>query len=243
MKKSKKKKNNYFPEETKKAVVEFIKAETIDEKNYIYEQKLYKPLDEMIKININTHGFFQTGFEVQSLVQQVHMFVIEQLRAMDFIEGEGFTKFDPDEGDAFSYCNRMIKNYMVQLQQQNQRRQQKLGMESIDEDENYYIETYYEEDPHFKLDEYFVEYIEYMGENIDIYFEKEDEKKIAHVFMEIIKDPRNNFSNKKTLMIYFKNIMNEKNYKLNKVLNTFKDMYYELIDEYSEKLELEEIYD
>lgn len=235
-------KNNYFTKDTKQSLVTFIKTDSLEKTNYIYQAELYYPLDEMIRINIHKHKFYDTGFEIDSLVQEVHMFLLTKFRSFEYTEEDGFSMFDPNEGDAFSYCNRMIKNFLIQLQQLNQRRKNRLGFESIDEDENYYIETYFEEEPYFELDEYLVQYLEYMEQNIPEIFDKDDEQKIAHILLEFIQDPRNNFSNKKTLMAYFKNILNEKNYKLNKVLNIFKDKYFEMKEEYSDKLELEDIY-
>ena len=133
----------YFTKDTEKSLVKFIKTKNIELKNNIYTKELYYEFDEMIKININVHKFNQTGLDFESLVQELHLHLTEKLRDFKWDEELGFDKFDPEKGEAFSYCNRMIKNYLIQLQEKNQRKISKLGIESIYDDKNWYIETFF----------------------------------------------------------------------------------------------------
>lgn len=236
----KKKINNYFDSETKKSFVKLIKSNSLTEMNRIYEKDLYKPLDEMIKINIHAHGFYHTGFEIDSLIQELHLFLVSKFRSFEYDEIDGFSKFDPEVGNAFSYCNRMIKNFLIQLQQKNQAKQKKLGFDSIDDDENFYIETFFEEEKNFEISEFFEEYITYMENHLELVFDLEDDYRIAYILLELLKDKRNNFANKKTLLSYMKSIISEKSYKINKVINTFRSLYFVLKKKYYEKLELEQ---
>jgi len=224
----------YFTKETENSLITFIKTDDLDEKNLIYTSELYIELDEMIRININVHKFFQTGFEIDSLVQEVHLHLIEKFRIFSWNEETGFDKFDPEKGGAYSYCNRMIKNFLIQLQEKNQRKRDRLGFTSIDDDENYYKETYHEVVSDFDNKEIIETLIRTVKKNRNTLFSKEDDKIICDNIILILEDERININNKKSFINIYKNIQKVKGYKINKVLNIIKTVYLKVKRNYIE---------
>jgi hypothetical protein len=216
----------YFTKETGNYLTKYIKCKNPIEKSKIYEKHLYKELDEMIKININVHKFFQTGHELDSLVQELHLHLIEKFNSFNYDEKTGYDKFDPEKGDAFSYCNRMIKNFLIQLQDKRQKLIKRVGLVSLDDEEhNYYMDSLFEEIPDFNVKEFLRFFIKEIQNNMDTLFHKEDEKIICNNIIIILEDSRNNFNNKKMFITMYRNIQKERTYKINKVLSILKEFY------------------
>ncbi len=105
----KKKKENYFGEVEEKAVVDYNSAQTIVEKNYIYEKYLHKPIEKLVTSIIrrysNNKYIGNCGIEELEARAYVHVF-------------ESIAGFKPDiigkngqKVKAYSYLGTICHNY------------------------------------------------------------------------------------------------------------------------------------
>ena len=100
---SKAKKNrNYYGVEQERAVVAYLNAESIAEKDKIYRDFLKEPIDKMIESIIRTYKLYRPSYEFVDLHGDTLSFLITK-----------FDKFDPEEGKkSYSYFGTICKHYL-----------------------------------------------------------------------------------------------------------------------------------
>lgn len=95
-------KRYWFPEQ-ERAVVDFLKASSEEERNRIFSKHLYRPLTKLIENIIFTYKLFRTDVEVRELQVDCMSFLITKIE-----------KFDSDNGaQAFSYLGTVAKHYLM----------------------------------------------------------------------------------------------------------------------------------
>jgi hypothetical protein len=100
---SRKKKNrNYYGVEQELAVVEFLNAKTLSEKEKIYREYLQEPIGKMIESIIRTYKLYRLSYEFNDLHADTLSFLMTK-----------FDKFKPEKGNkSFSYFGTVCKNYL-----------------------------------------------------------------------------------------------------------------------------------
>lgn len=194
----------------------------------LYNEIIYPVFDEMTRIMINTFGYHYTGEDEDFLIAETQAHIYESLNRK---------MYKKQNGDAFSYFSVAIKRFLIQKQKKNQDKIQKWGLDSIDSDESYYIETYYEEEQEFKTEDFLNLFTQWFENNIHLVVEneKEDEMMIAECVLTIMKDERIVINNRKMLYLSIKQATLKENYKISKVLNTMKKYFNYLKHLYIEK--------
>lgn len=93
----------YWFTEQEKAIVDYITAETPEEKNKIYTKHLYKPMTKLIENIIFTYKLFRSDVDVKELQVDCMSFLITKI-----------DKFNPKNGtQAFSYLGTIAKHYLM----------------------------------------------------------------------------------------------------------------------------------
>ena len=222
----------YFTKETHDKICEYVHNNLSEfERKKIYEKYIYPAFDELIKIQINTFNFYYTGVPQEALVQEVNVRMYEVLEESRM---EDDKYYDESYGSSYSYFSRVAKNYMIQKQTRHQKNKKKYGMESINDDEAYFVETYYEEPTDIDLSE-FIEYLNlWLENNIDIIFDKKEDKQVAWSILEILQNDNIEINNKKLFYYMIKDQFGDDDYRINKVLNIFKEYYDAIKNEYLE---------
>lgn len=96
------KRKGYFYEKEEQAVIDYINAPTLEEKNRIFSQVLYFPLTKMIEAIIRRYKLYVPDEEFYQTFTDVFSYLMMQL-----------DKFDPSKGcKAYSYCGTICKNYL-----------------------------------------------------------------------------------------------------------------------------------
>lgn len=218
--------NVYFTKDVENQIIKY-KYEDITklERDKIYQDIIYPVFTEMILIMIHRFKFYQTGMDTETLTQVVNVHMYHQLNSCNF---------DPDNGKAYSYFSRMAKNKLIQLQDKNQRLYKKYGFESLNDDENFYENILYEEEEKIDIKQFLNNFIKYLEDNVEKMFEKNDEISIAYNIINIMKEDKLVIENKKILYYMIKEQGDNRNYKINKVINTFKSHYERLKNIYLE---------
>jgi len=129
---------NYFDIQEELAVVNFLTAETFEEKNKIYNQFLRKPLDKMISSIIRRYKLYRKDMDFEEIHTDTHSFLMTKI-----------DKSKPSkEKKAYSYFGTICKNYLMgQIIKDQKEINRKISYEDIssdlENDENfaYYIDN------------------------------------------------------------------------------------------------------
>jgi hypothetical protein len=233
MKKKKGKQDIYFTGDTQDAIVRYMQDPTLSkiDKDKLYISKIRLPFDQMIRIMINEGKFYYTGMDTEMLVAEIELHLYEILST---------SNFDPNEGRAFAYFNRCVKNRLIQIQKKNQTKIKKLGLESLDENFSYYKENIVDGDSiqGVNIKNFLNYFCDWLKENLYTFVDKnkEDEKLIAEIIYNVLSKDTYYITNKKLLFIIIKQQINCETYKINKVLNKIKKKYFELKQDYLKEL-------
>jgi hypothetical protein len=94
---------NYFDVQEELAVVQFLQAESFEEKNKIYNDFLRKPLDKMISSIIRRYKLYRKDMDFYEIHTDTHSFLMTKI-----------DKFKPSkEKKAYSYFGTICKNYLM----------------------------------------------------------------------------------------------------------------------------------
>ena len=226
------KKNHYFGEREEEAIKEFISDDVNPKrKNELYKNIIHPTFEKMIRMLIYQRGIHYTGQEKEGLISETQAHVWEALET---------SNFDPEEGKAYSYFTRTVLNYLYQKQISHQREKEKMGFFSIDDDENFYLETYIEEPEEFSIEDFLSWYKKWLDEHLDSFFENEDEMHLANAIYTILKNDDVDIEDKRDLnFAIFQMTGIDNNYKINKVLSILREKYFKVKNRYSEKREID----
>ena len=113
---------NYFDVREELAVIDFLNAETYEEKNKIYNDFLKKPLDKMISSIIRRYKLYRKDMDFNEIHVDTHSFLMTKI-----------DKFKPDkEKKAYSYFGTICKNYLMgQIIKDQKETNRKISYEDI----------------------------------------------------------------------------------------------------------------
>jgi len=219
MPRAKKKSNQYFTQETEDAIVEYNAAETFEEKNKIYHERIHYAFFKLTENIIHTFKFYYTEVDnIEDLQFEVISFLLSKIHL-----------FNPEKGaKAYSYFGTIAKRYLILSNQKNyKKRVETSPSEILEEDENHSYEM--EDSPNIeKLSYYIDEFTEYCTENIFELFPKGDDAQIADAILELFRKREDiNVFNKKALYIYIREMVDVKTPKITKIANQLYDIFKE----------------
>lgn len=97
------KRKGYFYEEEEEAFVEYLKAETKEEKDAIFNSKLLPAFTKMTESIIRRYNLYPPDESFQETFDDTMSFLMTKIE-----------NFDPESGyKAYSYCGTIIKNYLI----------------------------------------------------------------------------------------------------------------------------------
>jgi len=119
------KQKNYFDIQEETAVVDYLTAETFEEKNKIYNEFLKHPLDKMISSIIRRYKLYRKDIEFEEIHNDTHSFLMTKIE-----------KFKPSkEKKAYSYFGTICKHYLMgQIQKDQKETNRKVSYEDISSD-------------------------------------------------------------------------------------------------------------
>lgn len=135
--------DQYFGEKEEKAVTDYIRSESAEEKNLIYNAILKEPFKKMIQSILRKYPIHIGNYEIEEVEENVLTHLIEHM-----------VKFNPDKitksgkkTKAFSYCQTIVRNYYKDHSWRsfNEKKTNLCFDDYFDEIENK-SEFYYEED-------------------------------------------------------------------------------------------------
>jgi hypothetical protein len=113
---------NYFDVEEELAVLRYLKSDSVEEKNKIYNEFLRKPLDKMISSIIRRYKLYRKDMDFYEIHIDTHSFLMTKL-----------DKFKPSkEKKAYSYFGTICKNYLMgQIIKDQKETNRKISYEDI----------------------------------------------------------------------------------------------------------------
>ena len=217
-------KKRYFTEDTELAIAEYLASSNEDERNQIFNSRIYYAFYKLAENLIHTFKFYYTEVDdLEDLKHEVMCFLLEKL---DY--------FDPTKGSkAFSYFSIVGKNYLILYNNNNYKKKKaKVDVMEADEDDGVLRQL---GRPERKKDmkDFIDYYTEYVDKHIFTLFKKENDRKVCDAVNILFKRRENlEIFNKKALYIYIREITNVDTPVITKVTKVLKKLYKELYTEY-----------
>jgi hypothetical protein len=167
----------YFGEDQEQAVVRYLKSESDDEKNKIFNEYLREPLIIMVESIIRRYKLYRKDMEFEEIHTDTMSFLITKIH-----------KFNPDANHkAYSYFGTICKNYLMgAIQKDTKEQNRQVSYDDISSD----IED--RTDLSYVIDEYIIDYtsvIIKLTNSLEEFMEKENltenEQKLGYALLEI----------------------------------------------------------
>jgi len=223
------KQSNYFDVREELAVIDFLQAETFEEKNKIYNDFLRKPLDKMISSIIRRYKLYRKDMDFYEIHTDTHSFLMTKIE-----------KFKPSkEKKAYSYFGTICKNYLMgQIIKDQKEINRKISYEDISFDlennENYSYEIEnYSTDSAKVIEGFLIELDTFLKqENLN-----ENELKLGHALYDIFENyenifigANNNKFNKNVILLSLREMTNLTTKEIRSSMKKYKIIYLNLVD-------------
>jgi hypothetical protein len=204
-------KENYFDVREETAVRNFLVAETMEEKNKIYNEFLRAPLDKMISSIIRRYKLYRKDMDFIEIHVDTHSFLMTKV-----------DKFKPAKNKkAYSYFGTICKNYLMgQIIKDQKETNRKVSYEDIS--------SSLEERPDliYRIDE------DLMKTFIDTESLNENEQKLGYALIEIFENYElifsgadNNKFNKNVILLSLREMTNLSTKEIRSAMKRFKKLY------------------
>lgn len=223
------KQSNYFDVREELAVIDFLNAETFEERNKIYNDFLRKPLDKMISSIIRRYKLYRKDMDFYEIHTDTHSFLMTKIE-----------KFKPSkEKKAYSYFGTICKNYLMgQIIKDQKEINRKISYEDISSDlENNENFSYEIED--YSTDS--AKVIEGLLNELDIFLKEENlnenELKLGHALYDLFENyenifigANNNKFNKNVILLSLREMTNLTTKEIRSSMKKYKIIYLNLVD-------------
>ena len=210
-------KKRYFTEDTELAIAEYLASSNEDERNQIFNSRIYYAFYKLAENLIHTFKFYYT--EVDDLEDLKHEVICFLLEKLDYFKPEKGTK-------AFSYFSIVGKNYLILYNNNNyKKKKQKVDVLKADEDDG--VLRQLGRDGRKQEMKDFIDYLtEYIDKHMFTMFKKEKDRKVCDAINILFKRRENlEIFNKKALYIYIREMTDVDTPVITKVTKKLKSVY------------------
>jgi len=215
-----KSKSNYFNNETELAIRLYNETEDPTVRARIFSDHIYFPFYKLSENIIHTFKFYYTDTDdIEDLKHKIVTLLLE----------EKISKFDPTRGTkAYSYFGTIVKRWLINYNNKNYKQLKRRGTLEEYEAESLEPDEIYDQNA-ISLSEFIDFYVQQMYSELDILFEKENDKKIADAILTIFSTRMDiQLFRKKALYIYIREMTDCKTPHLTQVISKLKERFYEL---------------
>jgi len=222
VKKNKPKSIRYFTQDTEDAIVSYNNTIDSEEKNNLYQSKIHYAFFKLTENIIHTFKFYHTEVDnIEDLQHEVIIFLLSKIH-----------HFDPTKGyKAYSYFGTIAKRFLILSNETNYKKKiNKTEIEEIEESEDFSYDIVDLDYPEDRLSFFINNYIDYCTKNLNVFFPKPQDAKVADAILELFRKRENLLIfNKKALYIYIREIVDVKTLKITQIAtklnNIFKKNY------------------
>ena len=220
----KKASSNYFTKETEDYIVLYNNSIDPVYRAKIFTDHIYLPFYKLAENIIHTFKFYYTDVDrIEDLKHEIVSVLLE----------EKIDKFDPTNGaKAYSYFGTIVKRWLINYNNKNYKKLKQIG--SFDDIEESFEERTDLDSPSTITLRKFVDvYVEEMELNLELYFPREQERKIADAILTIFKTRYDiDIFKKKALYIYIREMTDCETPHLTKVITKLKQEFYAKYQKY-----------
>jgi len=228
-KRSKKvKSNNYFDVREETAVVMFLQAETMKERNEIYNEFLKKPIEKMVSSIIRRYKLYRKDMSFEEILNDTHSFLITKS-----------DKFIPDKNKkAYSYFGTICKNYLMgQIIKDQKDTNRKVSYEDISSSlEERPDLVYYIENDVVETDKIIMDYIGQLKSFIESSSLNENEVKLGYALLELFENYDSIFVgndnkkfNKNLVLMSIREMTNLSTKEIRLSMKKYKKLYFDFV--------------
>lgn len=220
---------NYFDVQEEQAVLDYLKTNSSEEKNKIYNEFLRKPLDKMISSIIRRYKLYRKDMDFYEIHIDTHSFLMTKI-----------DKFKPSkEKKAYSYFGTICKNYLMgQIIKDQKEMNRKISYEDISTDLENNPELSYMIDSDLLSSEQIIKKflfeLETFIKNGNL---TENEIKLGHALQEIFENYENIFVcsdnnkfNKNIILLSIRDMTNLSTKEIRTSMKKYKWMYFNLLE-------------
>ena len=223
-----KKDRNYYGVDQEKAVIMFLDAKTVGEREKIYREYLQEPINTMIESIIRTYKLYRQSYEFNDLHADTLSFLMTK-----------FDKFKPEKGNkSFSYFGTVCKNYLYNEMMKEYKKN--TSFVNIDDTEQDFLRR---EDLLYRIDEPdsdLTNFIDQLALSIKEELRTENltdnEFKVGHSLVKILEEWRELFNqndhsknstkfNKNLILLYIRNMTGLNTKEIRNSMKRFKSLY------------------
>lgn len=230
-KRSPKKPNVYFTQETEDAIVLYNTLEDDIERNLIYTQKIHPAFYKLAEIMIHRFKFYNFDVSHEDVKHEVISFLHEKI-----------TKYKAENGKAFSYFSIVAKNYLIAENNKNYyhyKRSQ--GIDAIDLERNVVNEKIRYDSIEEKRD--FIDIFVNVVENyLALFFSKQRDIQVADAILYLFKTRENieNY-NKKAIYILIRERTGVNSQNITNIITKIKNIYLKMYIQYQNGVNIEKL--
>ncbi len=233
-----KKDRNYYGVDQEAAVVAFLNAKTVAEKEKIYREYLQEPINKMIESIIRTYKLYRQSYEFNDLHADTLSFLMTK-----------FDKFKPEKGNkSFSYFGTVCKNYLYNEMMKEYKRT--TSFTNIDEYEPDFIKR---DDLLYRIDEAELDLSDFIDklclsikEELKNDNLNDNEFKVGYSLVKILEEWKELFAqndtgknstkfNKNLILLYIRNMTGLNTKEIRNSMKRFKSLYIIFKDRYLEE--------
>jgi hypothetical protein len=219
---------NYFDVREETAVVMFLQAETMKERNEIYNEFLKKPIEKMVSSIIRRYKLYRKDMSFDEILNDTHSFLITKS-----------DKFIPDKNKkAYSYFGTICKNYLMgQIIKDQKDTNRKVSYEDISSSlEERPDLVYYIENVVVESDTIIIDYIEQLKTFIDTSTLNENEVKLGYSLLELFENYDSIFVgndnkkfNKNLVLMSIREMTNLSTKEIRLSMKKYKKLYFDFV--------------
>ena len=219
---------NYFDVREENAVVLFLNAETIEERNKIYNEFLKKPIEKMVSSIIRRYKLYRKDMSFDEILNDTHSFLITKS-----------DKFVPDKNKkAYSYFGTICKNYLMgQIIKDQKEINRKVSYEDISSNlENRPDMVYYIENDAVESDKIISDYIGMLKEFIKNSNLNENETRLGEALLQLFETydqifvaHDNKKFNKNLVLLTLREMTNLSTKEIRLSMKRYKKLYFDFV--------------
>jgi len=224
----KKTNRNYYGVDQEAAVVSFLNAKTVAEKEKIYREFLQEPINKMIESIIRTYKLYRQSYEFNDLHADTLSFLMTK-----------FEKFKPEKGNkSFSYFGTVCKNYLYNEMMKEYKKN--TSFVNIDDTEQDFLRRddllYRIDEPENDLTNFIDQLALSIKEELKTENLTDNEFKVGHSLVKILEEWRELFNqndhsknstkfNKNLILLYIRNMTGLNTKEIRNSMKRFKSLY------------------
>jgi len=219
---------NYFDVREETAVVLFLNAETIHERNKIYNEFLKAPIEKMVSSIIRRYKLYRKDMSFDEILNDTHSFLITKS-----------DKFVPDKNKkAYSYFGTICKNYLMgQIIKDQKETNRKISYEDISTNlENRPDMIYYMDSDLVDSENIILDYIEKLKVFVESQNLNDNEKRLGESLIDLFENYDNIFIgndnkkfNKNLVLLSLREMTNLSTKEIRLSMKKFKKLYFDFV--------------